>query len=389
MSQLRSALGEALLAVGARPGRAAMVALGTILGMATFVATLGASVTVANQIRSTFDASLATEIRLTAPVQADFATLDPARALRVDGAEAAGRWGTVDLPGLVVSRSWAAATTSAPLVYAAGADTMEVIRPHFTHGSSFSPFMDERNSRVVILSAALARQLRITDLTGDPVVFISDLPYQVIGIYDAVDRHPEVLLTAVIPFATATSTYGEQLIGRQTILVSTRLGAAPVVAGQLPLAISPNAPEHVAVDLPADPNGFFTKVNQDAERLYLTLAVIVLLMGGLSIGIASAFSVVQRTPEIGLRRSIGANSMGIGAQFLFEGGLLGLVGGVIGASLGVIAVVAVSLANDWTPTIPLPPTLTAPAVGGLIGVAASSYASLRATRITPLQALRR
>jgi len=61
----RDLVGEALASLTARPGRAVLTALGTVLGVAALVATLGLSKTAGNQIVGRFDALAATDIVVT------------------------------------------------------------------------------------------------------------------------------------------------------------------------------------------------------------------------------------------------------------------------------------------------------------------------------------
>ena len=69
---------------------------------------------------------------------------------------------------------------------------------------------------------------------------------------------------------------------------------------------------------------------------------------------------------IGLRRAIGATRRHIAAQFLLESASMGVVGGLLGASVGVLIVVGVAAYQVWTPVLePLAPLL-ASAFGGTI-----------------------
>src|SRR2546426_7760034 len=58
----RDLVAEALASLTARPGRAVLTALGTVMGVAALVATLGLSKTAGNQIVGRFDALAATDI---------------------------------------------------------------------------------------------------------------------------------------------------------------------------------------------------------------------------------------------------------------------------------------------------------------------------------------
>ncbi|MFF0537122.1 ABC transporter permease [Streptomyces coelicoflavus] len=76
------------------------------------------------------------------------------------------------------------------------------------------------------------------------------------------------------------------------------------------------------------------------------------------------------------------------AQFLLESTTIGLLGGVIGAALGVVVVVAVSAVKDWTPVLDGRLAVGAPVVGAMVGLLAGVYPSLRASRMEPVEALR-
>jgi putative ABC transport system permease protein len=99
-------------------------------------------------------------------------------------------------------------------------------------------------------------------------------------------------------------------------------------------------------------------------------------------------SVLERVGEIGLRRALGAARRHIAAQFLVESTVMGLLGGIAGASLGTLVVVAVSASRTWTPVLDPWMPLAAPLAGALIGLLSGTYPSLRAATMEPVEALR-
>jgi len=113
-----------------------------------------------------------------------------------------------------------------------------------------------------------------------------------------------------------------------------------------------------------------------------------LLVGAIGIANVTLVSVIERTGEIGLRRALGATRRHIAVQFLLESAAMGFIGGVIGASIGTLVVVAVAGYQSWTPVLdPLVP-FAAPLLGGLVGLISGSYPALRAAGMEPVDALR-
>jgi len=103
----------------------------------------------------------------------------------------------------------------------------------------------------------------------------------------------------------------------------------------------------------------------------------------------TSVAVLEQVNEIGPRRSLGARPLHLAGQLLTASSILGLPGGLLGTSLGVLVVVAVALVRDGT-AIPQPwAVLPATLVGALVGLPAGLCPALRAAWIEPIEALRR
>jgi macrolide transport system ATP-binding/permease protein len=123
--------------------------------------------------------------------------------------------------------------------------------------------------------------------------------------------------------------------------------------------------------------------------MFLLLGGLSLVVGAIGIANITLVSVMERTGEIGLRRAIGATRGHIAAQFLFESASMGVIGGILGASLGVIIVVAVSAWQVWTPVLDPAAPFLAPLIGGAIGFLSGIYPAMRAALLEPVEAFRK
>ncbi len=393
---LRDLFNEIIAGMFARPGRMILTILGIVIGLTALVATVGLSRTANNRIISQFDELVATEITVTARPSAggvDPKTIPwdaPERLLRLNGVVAAGTVSDVNVGDLLVSsspiRDPQGQTAFNLAVKAASPGLFRAIRAELAAGRFPDDGHSSRAERVAVLGPTAAERLGIVDLAHLPAIAIGDHLYLVVGILSGVGRQPDLLGSVIIPEGTARRDFG--LAGPGTVVVETQLGAATLIAQQTPLALRPDKPAILRVELPPEPRRVRDAVQSDLNVMFLLLGGLSLIVGAIGIGNITLVSVMERTGEIGLRRAIGANRGHIAAQFLLESASMGVIGGVLGASLGLMIVVAVSAYQVWTPVLdPIAPFL-APVVGGTIGLLSGAYPALRAARLEPVEAFR-
>jgi putative ABC transport system permease protein len=127
---------------------------------------------------------------------------------------------------------------------------------------------------------------------------------------------------------------------------------------------------------------------QSMTLLVGSVGGISLTVGGVGILAVMLISVRERTPEIGLRRALGATRGDIRFQFLVESALLAGTGGLVGVFGGVVAALAVSQLGYWETVISWPAALGGLGFSVAVGLVFGIYPAVRAAALEPIEALR-
>jgi len=119
------------------------------------------------------------------------------------------------------------------------------------------------------------------------------------------------------------------------------------------------------------------------------LGAISLLVGGVGIATILMITVTERTAEVGLLRALGSTRRQVRNLFLGEAIMLGLIGGIAGILAVVIMLLALKL---LAPGVPMAMSAgivtTALGLSMLIGLIAGVSPAMKATQLSPIDALR-
>jgi putative ABC transport system permease protein len=239
----------------------------------------------------------------------------------------------------------------------------------------------------VVLGSTAARRLGISTVDGDGVdVYAGGRWFTVIGILDPVPLAPE-LDSAVLVGWPAAESYLDFDGHPTTVYTRSSDAAVEAVRGVLAATANPEAPNEVEVSRPSDALQARRATDRTFTGLLLGLGAVALLVGGVGVANTMVISVLERRPEIGLRRSLGATRGQIRIQFLAESLLLSALGGVGGVLLGVAVTTLYAGTQSWTPVVPAWATAGGVAATLVIGAIAGLYPAIRAARLAPTAAL--
>jgi putative ABC transport system permease protein len=393
MSRLlpRDLLRLATVGLRTRKLRAALSVLGISIGIASLVAVLAISETSKADLLAKIE-GLGTNLLTIAPGESFVgeATRLPAASggrIRLLG-EVESSAAVTTVEGATVRRSSYVPPEITGGIFVAAADP-ELLAT-LDGATASGHFIDRATERypAIVLGSKAAQRLGIPSADGLVQVYVSGRLFTVVGVLDPLPLVPELDSAALVGYPAAKRYFGTDR-SPSKVYVRARPGESEVraAAALLPSAADPWGPEEVAVSRPSDVLEAQAAAESSFTSLFLGLGAVALLVGGIGIANVMIISVLERRSEVGLRRALGARRRHIAIQFLGESFVLGVGGGLAGVLLGIGATGAYAAYEGLTLLVPAVAVVGGLAAACVLGALAGLYPAMRASRLTPTEAL--
>jgi putative ABC transport system permease protein len=268
------------------------------------------------------------------------------------------------------------------------------------YGRMFTPEEEKRAAKVV-----LAGQTVVENLFGDAyalgkVVRIKSVPFTIIGILDRKGQSPrgdDQDDAMYVPLKTAQyrlfgTPFPDEI---QAIIIQAKdISLIPDAEKQIDELLTRRHKIGRNQDKDFTVRNL-TEILETAQKslnimttLLGAIAAISLLVGGIGIMNIMLVSVTERTREIGIRMAVGARSADILSQFLMEGVVLSMSGGLMGTMLGICGAFIFARTSGWPALVDLRTVCVAILFSAAVGIFFGFYPAFKASRLHPIEALR-
>ncbi|MBK9527530.1 MAG: ABC transporter permease [Acidobacteria bacterium] len=286
-----------------------------------------------------------------------------------------------------------------PLILGVWENYPQVINVPLDKGRFFTETERRARASVAVIGFGISKQIfEDLDPLGEDVKIDGKL-FRVIGVLgqstgegvigsDALDER-----TIYIPFETSEKFYPE--IEETLIAVRAPNGRVDEVTDEVSYllrtrrGVGSTEPNDFGVNRSEQVFELVNDVINGLGVIVVPIALASLFVGGVGVMNVMLVSVKERTAEIGIKRALGARRRVILTQFLLEAITLTGIGGLIGIAVGLLLAFAVRTIISFPAAVPFWAIAAGFGASVLVGLVAGFYPALQASRLDPVEAMRR
>lgn len=257
-------------------------------------------------------------------------------------------------------------------------------------------FLEPGDRKVVLVGSTIAYDTFEEDVQLNSFLEIAGEKYRVVGILSETgSSYSNVDSMIVISFEDAKRIAGDTIAEREVSAIRVKIseGYEPIeVEDDIEWALM----KHRGVTEDDKDFGMISArfIQEQVDSILGALTLFLLIVSGIAllvgaIGISNTMfmSVLERTREIGVLKSIGATSGQIQQLFLMESAMIGLSGGVLGLVIGALLIQLIAF-FDFTAVLSVEMAIIAFIVSVGVGIAAGTFPARSASRVPAIEALR-
>ena len=281
-----------------------------------------------------------------------------------------------------------------------GPGYQRIVNLRTSRGRLLSTLDERTGSRAVVIGTQLARRLFGYADPIDQVVRFGGEYYRVVGVLaETVSRSPTALAwrdlnnAALAPLGVVSRRDAVMTPSQRVdeIWLQASNGDQVENAGQVlrrALKSLHRGQEDFDIIVPRELLEQRYRTQRTFSVVVGSVAALALVIGGIGIMNIMLTSVVERTHEIGIRRTVGATRRDIAAQFLIEALMMTVLGGLVGIVVGAVVSVGITAYAGWATHVSPVAVALACGVSMSVGLVFGIYPATQAARLEPIDALR-